>query len=188
MTSFRDQWIAHVRLAMLIVLAKASPDALRRAHVLWALAEMPGRGANVSLLAEVLNLPRATVVDDLAWLSDQGLVRRTRERGVLGAMLLTPGVEVAQGLETVDGVAPPAGSAEDIQAALAAVALQVTVSDVTDQLTWLHERDLVDARHTITARGRLVAQGRETVPGIHAPSPETVMRLAGAGARAILGG
>jgi len=186
--TFREQWLAHVRLAMLIVLGRASPDATRRAEALWALAEMPGHAANVSLLADVLVLPRATVIEDLAWLSGQGLVRHTRDGGVLGAMLLTPGLEVAQGLETVDGVAPPAASPEDIQAALSVVALQVTVSDVTDQLGWLHERGLVDQRRSITARGRLVAQGRETVEGIHAPSPETVMRLAGQGARAILGG
>lgn len=186
--SFRDAWLAHVRLAMLIVLAKASPDATRRARVLWALADVPGGAANVSLLADMLGLTRASLIDDLAWLADQGLVRRTRERGVLGAVLLTPGREVARGLETVDGVAPPAAGAEDIQAALAAVALQVTVSNVTAQLDWLSERELVDGRRTITARGRLVAQGRETVAGVHAPSPETVMRLAGQGARAILGG
>jgi len=186
--SFRDQWLAHVRLAILIILSSVSPDATRRAHLLWALADIPGDAATTSLLADVLHLPRATVIDDLAWLADQGLIRQTRERGVLGAMLLTPGQEVAQGVATVDGVAPPAASAEHIQAALSTVALQVTVSDVTEQLGWLHDRDLVDGHRTITARGRLVAQGRETVPGVRAPSPETVMRLAGEGVRAILGG
>jgi DNA-binding transcriptional ArsR family regulator len=187
MSDFEAVWAGHVRLAILIVLAGRDQVAARRHWVLAALGQTPGGAANVSMLADLLRMTRDDLRQDLADLAEIGLVRVSREIGVLGATLLTPGREVLDGRREVDGVeAPPTAPA--LEEALRGVSLAATVDQVREHLAWLAAHDLVTNTGAITPTGRLVSQGRETIDGVRSPSPETALRLAASAAASILRG
>jgi hypothetical protein len=177
MTDFIETWAGHVRLALLIILAGRDRAAARRWRVLSGLAKAPGGSANLSLLADILGMARDDLRGDLTAMGEVGLVLVSRELGVLGAAILTPGKEVLQGLRVLDMVAPPP-PAEALQEGLSGVALSATVEQVRDHLAFLASSGLIDETGAITDKGRLVAQGREVVAGVRAPSTETALKLA----------
>ncbi|WP_413207985.1 hypothetical protein [Rhodospirillum sp. A1_3_36] len=185
MTDFLETWAGHVRLALLIILAGRDRAAARRWRVLSGLAKAPGGSANLSLLADILGMARDDLRTDLTDMGEVGLVLVSRDQGVLGAAILTPGREVLQGLRTVDTIAPPP-QAEALQEGLSAVSLKVTVDHVREHLAWLRAAGLVGEDGAITDRGRLVAQGRDAVEGVREPSPETALRLAASAAASTL--
>ncbi|SDH74875.1 hypothetical protein [Roseospirillum parvum] len=182
-------WLAHVRLAMLIVLAGVPAAAVRRRDLLRGLHGLPGDMASLSLLAELITAPRAQVLGDLSWLADAGLVHLEPgpDGAPQGAALLTRGREVALGLADVAGIAPPMTAAA-MSSALAGVSLALGPQDTETQRAWLIEAGLLGADWALTELGRAVALGRARVDGVRAPSRETAMKLAAATARLTLEG
>jgi Fe2+ or Zn2+ uptake regulation protein len=85
----------------------------QRLALLQLLASTPGQQAADTLLAPALqDMGLAASMDQvrtqLAWLSDQGLVELEDVAGVTLARALAAGVDTANGLRTVPGVARPA--------------------------------------------------------------------------------
>lgn len=197
---FIERYASHVRLAILLSLLEEPAEERMRYAVLRILSRAPGRSATASFLEEVLpdcgfEPNRDEVVAILAWLDRSRLVMGTSDNGVLGAMLLDLGRDVACGKSKVPGVAP-APTVEWLQANLDAKSLRQSIDDMREHLCWLAEdaralvdfdggRDLVAM---VTRRGRDVATGRAEVDGVKSPSSTTIMRLASNAARDRLGG
>lgn len=195
MNTFSPRWLAHVRLAILLRLIESDRQEDLRLCLLRLLAETPGGGGNVSYLVDeladyALHPTRDDVAAALAWLDRQGLVAFDRENKAPGARLLTRGKGVAEGREGVPGIAA-LSTVDWVQRGLEAVSLTVPRSVLEEQLAWMVGERLVLVRAGVviaTARGELVAQGREICDGVQQPSAETMMRMAAANARRTLGG
>lgn len=195
MTTFSPRWLGHVRLAILLRLIEPDRREDLRLCLLRLLAETPGRSGSVSYLVDeladyALHPTRDDVATELAWLDRQGLVVFDRESKAPGARLLTRGLGVSDGRETIPGVSPLA-TVEWVQQGLEAVSLSVPRSALDTELAWLQERHLVVVRSGVvicTQKGELVARGREVCEGVRGPSPETAMRLAADAAKRTLGG
>lgn len=195
MNTFSPRWLAHVRLAVLLRLIEGSRQEDLRLCLLRLLAETPGQSGTVSYLVDeladyALHPTRDDVAAELAWLDRQGLVLFDRENKAPGARLLTRGLGLAEGRETVPGVAA-LPTVDWVQQGLESVSLSVPRSALEAELEWLQAQHLVRRRGDVvicTQRGELVARGREACEGVRGPSPETAMRLAAQAARRTLGG
>ena len=188
---------SHARLAVLLSLMEAGEDPRLRYVVLRLLARVPGSAASASLIHEAaaetgLAITRDAVVATLAWLDRADLVLMTDDDGVVGALILDLGRDVAAGRTRVPGVAP-APTVGWLQSNLAAKALRLGEAALRDHLSWLAERGLVECDDgpelvvAITRRGADVAAGRTEVPGVKTPSSATIMRLAAGAASGRLG-
>jgi len=193
-----ERLASHARLAVLLSLMEGGGDPWRRYVVLRLLSRVPGRAASASLIEELAAeygqaATRDQVVATLAWLDRADLALMTDDDGVIGALILDLGRDVATGRVVVPGVAP-APTLAWLQTNLAAKALRLPEADLRDHLFWLAERGLIDCDDgpdlvvTITRKGADVASGRAALPGVKAPSSATIMRLATAAARGRLGG
>lgn len=84
-----------------------------RLTILRLLAEQPGYQANCSVLKDGLELyavirwSRDRVRSEVAWLSEQGLVKSRHVGGLVVAQLTQRGEDVAAGVSTVPGIKRP---------------------------------------------------------------------------------
>lgn len=91
-------------------------EADRRLVILKLLQDSAGYACNEHLLGALLGnfghlIPSDRLRTDLAWLSEQGLIRVNDVGGVQIAIANQRGLDVAQGLATVPGVKRPAPGA-----------------------------------------------------------------------------
>jgi hypothetical protein len=190
---------SHVRLAILLSLMEEPVEERLRYACLRILSRIPGRAGTASFLEEVLpdygfEVTRDQVVAALAWCHRSRLVAMSEDDGVIGALVLDLGRDVAAGKVTVPDVAP-APTATWLQDNLSAKSLRQSQDEVTEQLSWLGERKLVRCDGggdvlvvMLTRQGRDVVLGRAEVAGVKSPSSSTIMRLASNAARDRLGG
>lgn len=196
--NFEERLYSHYRLAILLSLIEEPAEARLRYAVLRVLSRIPGRSANVSMLATLLPaygfaVGRDEVEATVAWCDRARLVKAAEDDGVLGGLLLDLGRDVVAGRATVPGVAP-APTFDWLQRNLEAKSIRLGMPDVIAHWSWCAERRLAtcddhdDGALFITPLGIDVAMGRSEVEGIQAPSTSTIMRLAGAAAATRLGG
>lgn len=194
--SFADRWREHLRLAILLLLTESKAEHLLRRALLVLLSQVPGRGATASLLSDGLDdfglsPTRDQINTALAWLGDQGAIALTYENGVMGALILTRGLDVAGGRTDLPGIAARP-SAAWLQERLSAISLRASLTDVETEAIWLSQVALIniqrDDTYFATATGRDVALGREQFPGVKMASPETVLRAAANAASNMLRG
>jgi hypothetical protein len=198
MMDFVERLASHVRLAILLSLLEEPAEERLRYAALRILSRIPGRAATASFLEEVLpdygfDVTRDQVVAVLAWCHRSGLVVMPEDEGVIGALILDLGRDVAMGRARVPGVAP-AATLSWLQDNLSAKSLRQSAADLCDQVSWLAAARLVtfdDAPDLVAMPTRLggdVAAGRTEVLGVKSPSSSTIMRLASNAARDRLGG
>jgi hypothetical protein len=145
----------------------------------------------------------------LAWLDRSRLVKVSQDDGVVGALLLDLGRDVAGGRATVPGVAP-APTQDWVLANLEAKSIRLARSALLDHMLWCMERNLVTDDRVqdgggaatgriagcaggeqmlfATNRGRDVALGKDEIDGVKSPSSATILRLASSAARDRIGG
>lgn len=195
---FLERLASHVRLAILLSLLEEPAEERLRYAVLRILSRVPGRAATASFLEEVLpdygfEPTRDEVAALLSWADRSRLVRASSDNGVLGALILDLGRDVAVGKAIVPGAAA-APTVLWLQENLSAKSLRQSSEDMREHLAWLAERRLVDFDDDadlvvmLARKGRDVALGRAEVEGVKSPSSSTIMRLASNAARDRLGG
>lgn len=193
--NFEDRLNSHIRLAILLSLIEEPAEDRLRHAVLRVLARIPGRSATSSMIAEFLadygwQPARDEVTAIISWLDRSRLVKAAEDEGLLGAMLLDLGGDVAAGRATVPGVAP-APTMGWLQANLEAKSIRLGAHDLVGHVNWCRDHQLVtigDGGVDPTPLGIDVALGRQEVAGVKAPSSATIMRLASNAALGRLGG
>lgn len=192
---FAERLFSHYRLAILLSLIEEPAEERLRYAVLRVLSRVPGRSATASMIEELLpeyghQVTRDEVAAVIAWGHRSRLVKAAEDDGVLGALLLDLGRDVAGGRATVPGVAP-APTLDWLQANLEAKSIRLGMEELVEHVGWCVERDLAEngeAAVFVTGKGRDVALGRSEIEGVKAPSTSTIMRLASNAAAAKLGG
>lgn len=192
---FAERLASHVRLAILLSLLEEPAEERLRYAALRVLSRIPGRAATASFLEEVLpdygfDVTRDQVVAVLAWCHRSRLVAMSEDEGVIGALILDLGRDVAAGKVMVPGVAP-APIHTWLQDNLAVKSLRQSLDDILGHLGWLEDHGLVRCDDLVAMPTRLgcdVATGRAEVAGVKSPSSSTIMRLASNAARDRLGG
>lgn len=193
-----ERLASHVRLAILLSLLEEPAEDRLRYACLRILSRIPGRAATASILEEVLpeygfDATRDQVVAVLSWCHRSRLVVMSEDEGVIGALILDLGRDVALGKVQVPGVAP-AATMTWLQENLSAKSLRQSAGELKEHFVWLAGQELVtfddgaDLVVMLTRRGCDVAVGRDEVPGVKSPSSSTIMRLASNAARDRLGG
>lgn len=195
---FAERFASHVRLAILLSLLEEPAEERLRYAVLRILSRIPGRAGSASFIEEVLpdygfDATRDQVAAVVAWCHRSRLVQAAEDNGVLGALVLDLGRDVAAGKVGVPDVAP-APTSDWLQGNLSAKSLRQSEADMREHLIWLAGRGLIDFDDgddlvvMLTRKGRDVALGRSEVEGVKSPSSTTIMRLASNAARDRLGG